>query len=74
MLQPFQEISDGTSWKDVLDEANRGCANVVSLALLPAGLPITQAATTTGFYDQAHLTRHFKRIVGLTPGRYIADL
>ena len=68
------EWAGGGYWKDVLDEANRGCANVVSLALLPAGLPITQAATTTGFYDQAHLTRHFKRIVGLTPGRYIADL
>jgi len=24
-------------------------------------------------YDQAHLTRHFKRIVGLTPGRYLRD-
>jgi AraC-like DNA-binding protein len=23
-----------------------------------------------GFYDQAHLTRHFKRHVGTTPGRY----
>ncbi len=42
-------------------------------ALLRAGLPITQAAVEAGFYDQAHLTRHFKRIVGLTPGRYVAD-
>ena len=24
----------------------------------------------TGFYDQSHLTRHFKRLVGVTPGRY----
>jgi AraC-like DNA-binding protein len=39
-------------------------------SLLRAGLPITQAAAEAGFYDQAHLTRHFKRIVGLTPGRY----
>ena len=42
-------------------------------SLLRAGLPITQVAAEAGFYDQAHLTRHFKRIVGLTPGRYIRD-
>jgi len=40
-------------------------------SLLRAGLPITTVAAQTGFYDQAHLTRHFKRIVGLTPGRYL---
>jgi len=40
-------------------------------SLLRAGLPITVAAAEAGFYDQAHLTRHFKRIVGLTPGRYV---
>ena len=39
-------------------------------ALLRAGLPITMAAAEAGFYDQAHLTRHFKRIVGVTPGRF----
>jgi hypothetical protein len=27
-------------------------------------------ATATGFYDQAHLTRHFKRLLATTPGRY----
>jgi AraC-like DNA-binding protein len=43
-------------------------------SLLRTGLPISQVAVATGFTDQAHLTRHFKRIVGLTPGRYIADL
>jgi AraC-like DNA-binding protein len=39
-------------------------------SLLSAGLPITLVAAETGFYDQAHLTRQFKRIVGVTPGRY----
>ena len=38
-----------------------------------AGLPITQVAAEAGFSDQAHLTQHFKRIVGLTPGRYLKD-
>jgi AraC-like DNA-binding protein len=42
-------------------------------SLLYAGLPITTVAAEAGFYDQAHLTRHFKRIVGLTPGRYLKD-
>jgi AraC-like DNA-binding protein len=42
-------------------------------SLLRAGLPITMAAAEAGFYDQAHLTRHFKLIVGLTPGRYVKD-
>ncbi|MEU9347401.1 AraC family transcriptional regulator [Streptomyces sp. NPDC048278] len=38
--------------------------------LLLDGLPPGETATATGFYDQAHLTRHFKRLVGVTPGRY----
>ncbi len=42
-------------------------------SLLRAGVPPAQAAAEAGFYDQAHMTRHFKRIVGLTPGRYIRD-
>ncbi len=39
-------------------------------ALLAQGLTIPQAAVETGFCDQAHLTRHFKRIFGVTPGQY----
>jgi AraC-like DNA-binding protein len=27
-------------------------------------------AAATGFYDQAHLARHFKKLVGVPPGRY----
>jgi AraC-like DNA-binding protein len=42
--------------------------------LLLAGCPIAQAAAETGFWDQAHLTRHFRHVVGLSPGRYVADL
>ena len=40
--------------------------------LLGQGLPIAQVAVAAGFFDQAHLTRHFKRIYGVTPGRYLA--
>jgi AraC-like DNA-binding protein len=37
------------------------------------GEPITQVAAGVGFCDQSHLTRHFKRHVGTTPGRYMTD-
>lgn len=40
--------------------------------LLLAGVRPAEAATATGFYDQAHLTRHFRRLVGVPPGRYRA--
>jgi AraC-like DNA-binding protein len=39
-------------------------------ALLAEGVPISDAALEAGFFDQAHLTRHFKRVFGVTPGRY----
>jgi AraC-like DNA-binding protein len=38
--------------------------------LLDRGVPPAQAAAEAGFADQAHLTRHFKRIVGVPPGAY----
>lgn len=38
--------------------------------LLAGGLPIARVAAETGFSDQSHLTRHFKRLVGVTPGEY----
>ena len=34
------------------------------------GEPLAHVATGVGFHDQAHLTRHFRRHVGTTPGRY----
>jgi len=39
--------------------------------LLLSGRPIAQVAAETGFCDQTHLTRHFRRIVGMTPGHYL---
>lgn len=40
--------------------------------LLNSGLPIAQVATEAGFADQSHLSRHFKRTCGVTPGRWAA--
>ena len=39
-------------------------------ALLLSGLPPAQVAQETGFYDQSHFGGNFKRLVGITPGRY----
>ncbi|MFC7470645.1 helix-turn-helix domain-containing protein [Actinomadura keratinilytica] len=38
--------------------------------LLLDGLPPGEVATAAGFYDQSHLNRHFRKVVGTTPGRY----
>jgi AraC-like DNA-binding protein len=39
---------------------------------LSAGAPILEVAHASGFSDQAHFTRRFKRLTGVTPGRYRA--
>jgi len=44
----------------------------ISLAqeLLARGLSQAEVAARVGLYDQSQLHRHFKRIVGVTPGAY----
>jgi AraC-like DNA-binding protein len=39
-------------------------------SLLLRGWPAARVALETGFADQSHLIRRFKRLVGVTPGRY----
>ncbi len=41
-----------------------------SKAVLVAGRPISEVATTFGFHDQPHFHRTFRRIVGVTPGAF----
>jgi AraC-like DNA-binding protein len=41
--------------------------------LLRDGWSIADVAAETGFADQSHLTKHFKRIVSVTPGKYLPD-
>ena len=42
----------------------------VARRLLDSGVAPAQVAVEAGFADQAHFTRHFKRIVGVPPGAY----
>ena len=44
--------------------------NRARLMLLDGASPV-EAATQLGFVDQSHMSRHFKRIVGVTPKRYL---
>jgi AraC-like DNA-binding protein len=37
---------------------------------LREGLQPAHVAAEYGFVDQSHLTRHFKRLVGVTPAQY----
>ena len=38
--------------------------------LLRSGRPPADVASATGFADQSHFNRHFKRLMGVTPARY----
>jgi transcriptional regulator GlxA family with amidase domain len=35
-------------------------------------LPVAEVALATGFSDQAHFTRHFTVLVGVSPAKYAA--
>jgi len=38
--------------------------------MLTRGIPIVEVASNTGFIDQSHFTKVFKKMVGVTPGEY----
>ena len=39
--------------------------------MIRQGMPLAEAALASGFSDQSHLTRQFRRQYGLTPGRFV---
>jgi len=41
-----------------------------AMTMIRTGLPLVEVAASTGFADQSHLARHFRRITGVAPGRY----
>jgi AraC-like DNA-binding protein len=42
--------------------------------LIETGKPLAQVATEVGFSSQSHLTRQFKKIIGVTPGQYAQQI
>jgi AraC-like DNA-binding protein len=42
----------------------------VARRLLERGVAVAEVAHATGFFDQSHLHRHFRRTLGMTPARY----
>ena len=44
-----------------------------SMKLLREGVSLADAAYATGFSDQAHFSRRFKELVGITPGEYVRN-
>lgn len=38
--------------------------------LIKRGVPLSDVAARTGFADQSHFSRHFKRLMKITPGEY----
>lgn len=36
------------------------------------GISPATAASEAGFCDQSHLSRHFKSVFGMAPGRYLS--
>ena len=45
-----------------------------AMRLLRRRLSPAQVAAECGFTDQSHFTRHFKQVLGMTPGRFARDL
>lgn len=42
-------------------------------SMLATGMSVAAVALATGFADQSHLTRHFKRVCGVPPAAYVAQ-
>ena len=55
---------------DELRERQRAVDRLDARELLRNGIAPADVALRTGYADQSHLTRHFRRLVGVTPGQY----
>jgi AraC-like DNA-binding protein len=65
LCRAFRRERATTPYRLVLDVRLRHAS-----VLLGAGATIAETAVQTGFADQSHFTRHFKRLTGMTPRQY----
>jgi AraC-like DNA-binding protein len=70
-LSPFYLARSFRSQVGMAPSAYRRALRVeAAKKLLQSGEPPVRVAASCGFYDQAHLNRHFKRVTGVTPVQY----
>ncbi|SMF04858.1 AraC family transcriptional regulator [Desulfovibrio gilichinskyi] len=41
--------------------------------LIKMGITLAEAALYSGFFDQSHFSRNFKRVIGISPGRFLSE-
>jgi AraC family transcriptional regulator len=66
LARRFREEADTTPWRYVMERRVAAAKRL----LATTDRSLASIAVDTGFYDQAHLTRTFKRLHGQTPGEY----
>jgi AraC-like DNA-binding protein len=72
-LSPFHLVRQFQSKLGMPPSAFRRALRVqIAQRMLRQGESVASVALACGFYDQAHLTRHFTRMVGVSPHRYAA--
>ena len=67
LTRAFQREAQASPYRVILDLRIEHAKR-----LMRDGASIADAACCTGFADQSHFTRHFKRRTGVTPKQYIA--
>jgi AraC-like DNA-binding protein len=66
----LQRLSPYWRWVDLGDEG-WGQTDTPNIALQAgAAVSLAEVARRAGFCDQSQFTRHFKRLVGVTPGQF----
>lgn len=68
-IRKIKEVSGLTPRKLIIQSRIRKAQ-----ALLHSGTDISQTALITGFYDQSHFNKYFKKIVGIPPLEYLRSL
>jgi transcriptional regulator GlxA family with amidase domain len=69
LVRRFKDELGTTPWRYVMERRVAAAKRLLDAT----DRPLAAVAVDTGFYDQAHLTRTFRRLEGRTPGEYRAD-